>query len=137
MRLMPMAPSPSAPDSTTAAACGAVAVGQGAEEEVDHHVAPAFGQVGQLQLAVLGLQHLARRDHVDMCSASTAARPPPSPPHAGAALQHLGQRALVVGERWITTTKASPVSGGMVVKNSCSASMLPAEPPRPTSGTLR
>jgi hypothetical protein len=40
------------------------------------------------------------------------------------------------GDRWITTTKASPDWGGMVVKNACRASMLPAEPPRPTTGTF-
>ena len=36
----------------------------------------------------------------------------------------------------MTTTKAMPESAGMAAKNACSAGMLPAEPPRPTIGSI-
>ena len=36
----------------------------------------------------------------------------------------------------MTTTKAMPLSAGMAAKKPCSAAMLPAEPPRPTIGSI-
>jgi hypothetical protein len=34
------------------------------------------------------------------------------------------------------TTKAIPLSTGMVEKNRCNAAMLPADPPSPTTGSI-
>jgi hypothetical protein len=40
------------------------------------------------------------------------------------------------GDRWRMTTNAMPESTGIALKNSCNALMLPAEPPRPTTGSM-
>ncbi len=40
------------------------------------------------------------------------------------------------GERCMMTTKAMPQSGAIAPKNSCKAASPPAEPPKPTTGSL-
>ena len=40
------------------------------------------------------------------------------------------------GERCRITTKTIPLSAGIALKNSCSAQMLPADPPSPTIGSV-
>jgi hypothetical protein len=42
-----------------------------------------------------------------------------------------------VADMCSTTTKATPVSGGVVSSNVRSASMPPADPPMPTTGNMR
>ena len=139
MRLMPIAPSPSAPESTTAAACGAVRVGQRAEEQVDRHA-----------LAAVGVRSLDRRRWP---SAASSALPGgmtytwfgldlrrvlrPGPPASRVERCRIGgQRALVVRARGAAPRRRPcPLSAGMALKNACSAAMPPAEPPRPTIGS--
>jgi hypothetical protein len=122
IRLMPIAPSPSAPEGTTPPRAGR-SVGEGAEEQVDGDATAAVGaQVGAREVAVGGLQRLAGWDDVDVvgldldrsCTCSTG---------IDVERCRLREELSCSLDRCMTTTNTMPVS--------------PAPPAKPCNAAMR
>ena len=90
----------------------------------DHELQPSVRDlhdaIGRRDIEVVGLEHVAilRLRHR----------------HRGGAAEDLRQRLSRPGGRWVTITKAMPVSAGMPGNRPSSAFSPPAEAPMPTMG---
>jgi hypothetical protein len=86
-------------------------------------------------MIVLDAQFVIGRDHVDMIGLDRHAVLDLAHPHGGHALQQFRQHAFMQRVMCCTTTKAKPLSGGTLTRNSQIGSSPPAEAPMPTMGS--
>ena len=137
IRLIPIAPSPSAPESTIATDRGPC-VSASVRKKISTATRFPFGcaALGQPQVPIGRGEMLARRDDIDVVRLHRA---PSVAATTGIVVERWNISASVLscsGERCRMTTKAMPESAGIDLKNSCIAAMPPAEPPSPTSGSI-